>query len=151
MTDAVLIDTIIRIGLAAFLGMIIGVERILAHKTAGMRTYALVTMGSALFVVISQLIAIDFSHLPGFNPALIAASVVSGVGFLGASLMIWRDQKLTGLTSASGLWVCAGIGMSVGYGYFELGIIATVFVLFIFIVLWFLEEWIKKLEIKHEE
>jgi putative Mg2+ transporter-C (MgtC) family protein len=151
MTDAILLDTIIRIGLAAFLGMIIGVERILAHKTAGMRTYALVTMGAALFVVVSQLISVDFSHIPGFNPSQIAASIVSGVGFLGASLMIWRDQKLTGLTSASGLWVCAGIGMAVGYGYFELGIVATVFVLFIFIVLWFLEEWIKKLEIKHEE
>ena len=151
MTDGILIDAIIRLGLAALLGTLVGVERILAHKTAGMRTYALVTMGSALFVIVSQLIAVDFSHLPGFNPAQISASIVSGIGFLGASLMIWKDEKLTGLTSATGIWVCAGIGMAAGYGYFELAIIATAFVLFIFIVLWFIEQQIKKFPFNPEK
>lgn len=144
MIDGVLVDIVIRIGLAALLGMIIGLERILAHKTAGMRTYSLVSMGAALFVVISQLTATEFLHVPGFNPSQIAAAIVSGVGFLCAGLIFYKDDKLTGLTSAAGLWVCAGIGMAVGYGYFEIGIIATVFILFIFIVLWFIEQQIKK-------
>ncbi len=127
-----------RLGFAMLLGMAIGAERIIAHKTAGMRTYSLVAMGSALFVIISEMI---IEMHPGLdnNPAQIPSLVISGVGFLGTGLMIWKDSKLFGLTTATSIWVAAGIGIACGFGFFELAVLATILTLFIFVVLWFLE------------
>lgn len=127
-----------RLGFAMLLGMAIGAERIIAHKTAGMRTYSLVAMGSALFVIISEMI---IEMHPGLdnNPSQIPSLVISGVGFLGTGLMIWKDSKLFGLTTATSIWVAAGIGIACGFGFFELAVLATILTLFIFVVLWFLE------------
>jgi putative Mg2+ transporter-C (MgtC) family protein len=132
--------------------LILGVERIIAHKTAGMRTYALVSMGAALFVIISDVTVGLYSGLPAYNPSVITAAIVSGIGFLGTGLMIWRDKDhLSGLTSATSLWVSAGIGMAVGYGAFDLALLATLLTLFVFVVLWFVEQKIKKLPISWGE
>ncbi len=145
----------IKLFLAMIFGLILGIERIIAHKTAGMRTYALVSMGAALFVIISDITVGLYSYLPAYTPALIPAAVVSGIGFLGTGLMIWRDKDhLSGLTSATSLWVSAGIGLAVGYGAYDLALLATVFTLFVFIVLWFIEQRIKKMNFiwgEHEE
>jgi putative Mg2+ transporter-C (MgtC) family protein len=70
--------------------------------------------------------------------------VITGVGFLGTGLMVWRDQTLAGLTTATGLWISAGIGLAVGFGFYMLGLIATLLTLFIFIVIWFVEQGLKK-------
>lgn len=142
------LEPLVKLGLAMLLGMVIGIERILAHKTAGMRTYALVSMGAALFVIISQATA-KITLGEGFtdsNIFQIPAAIVSGIGFLGAGLMIWHDHTLTGVTTATSIWVCAGIGMAVGFGLFALGITATLLTLFVFTVLWFVEEYIKKFQ-----
>lgn len=133
-------DIIIKLVLAMALGMVIGVERYLAHKTAGMRTYSLVSMGSALFIIISEFVAHTYTGSAGLNPLHVAAAVITGMGFLGAGLMIHQDLKIVGLTSASGLWVVSGIGMAVGFGLYSLAILATILSLFIFIILWFLEK-----------
>ena len=146
--NPVCVSIVIKLFLAIILGMAIGVERVLAHKTAGMRTYALVTMGSALFIIISEMMTSMYSYLPGFNPTLLASAVISAVGFLGAGIMLWRDKTLVGLTSAAGMWVCAGIGIAIGYGFYFLGIIATVAVLFIFVILWFVEQKIKHITLR---
>lgn len=138
-------EVITNLALAMLLGMIIGVERILAHKTAGMRTYALVSMGSALFVTISEGLVGRYPGIPGFSPTLIVAQIVSGIGFLCAGLIIFKDAKLTGITTATGIWVSAGIGMAAGFGMSGIAIIATVLTLFVFIVLWFVEQQIKKI------
>ncbi len=126
------------------LGMIIGIERIVAHKTAGMRTYALVSMGSALFVIISEMI-IQTHGKDLVDPTRMAAQIITGIGFLCAGLIIFKDEKLKGITTATSIWVSAGIGMACGFGFYELAIIATVLTLFIFIVLWFVEERIKEI------
>lgn len=142
------LEPLIKLAVAMLLGMVIGIERILAHKTAGMRTYALVSMGAALFVIISQdtaLIALGEGFTDS-NIFQIPAAIVSGIGFLGAGLMIWHDHTLTGVTTATSIWVCAGIGMAVGSGLFALGITATLLMLFVFTVLWFVEEYIKKFQ-----
>src|SRR4051812_28834520 len=98
-------DLFLKLSLAMLFGMLIGAERIIAHKTAGMRTYALVSMGAALFVIISDLTAVTYHNLPAYNPGVITAAVISGVGFLGTGLMIWKDKvHLSGLTTATGLW-----------------------------------------------
>lgn len=138
------IDIITRLFVALFLGMIIGTERVWAHKTAGMRTYALVSMGSALFVIVSNEMVKYYTGFSGLNPLMIVSQIVVGVGFIGAGLIFTKDSKMMGLTTATGLWVSAGIGMAAGFKLFNIAIIATVLTLFIFIVLWFVEEQLKK-------
>jgi len=142
--DITTVDIIIRLFVALFLGMIIGTERVWAHKTAGMRTYALVSMGSALFVIISNEMVKYYTGFSGLNPLMIVSQIVLGVGFLGTGLIFTKESKLMGLTTATSLWVSAGIGMAAGFKLFNIAIIATALTLFIFIVLWFVEEQLKK-------
>ncbi len=134
-----------KLFLALFLGMVIGTERIYAHKTAGMRTYALVSMGAALFVMIGEMVFSRYDPTIGANPFQLAGPIVTGIGFLGAGLIIFKDKKLTGLTTATSIWVSAGIGMAAGFGLATLAFIATILTLFIFIVLWFIEQRVKKI------
>jgi putative Mg2+ transporter-C (MgtC) family protein len=137
-------DIVLPLFVALFLGMIIGAERVWAHKIAGMRTYALVSMGSALFVLISNEMVNTYAGFAGMNPLMIVAQIVLGVGFLGTGLIFSKENKLMGMTTATGLWVSAGIGMASGFGLYRLAIISTFLTLFIFIALWFLEETLKK-------
>ncbi|MDE2031194.1 MAG: MgtC/SapB family protein [Patescibacteria group bacterium] len=138
------IDIILPLFFALFLGMVIGTERVWAHKTAGMRTYALVAMGSALFVLVSNNMVQAYLGIRGLNPLIIVGQIVVGVGFLGTGLIFTKENKLMGMTTATALWVAAGIGMACGFGLYRLAIIATIFTLFIFIVLWFIEEQFRK-------
>src|SRR3989338_11000577 len=101
---------------ALLLGSALGLERSIAHKTAGVRTFALVSMGSCLFVIIARLV-IPTVQTFNYDPLRIAAGVVMGIGFLCGGVIIFKDSTLTGLTTAAGLWVAAGIGMAVGYGF----------------------------------
>jgi len=142
--DITTFDIVIRLLVALLLGMIIGVERVWAHKTAGMRTYALVAMGAALFVIISEMISARYLGVGGFDPTRIASQIIVGVGFLGTGLIFSKETKLMGLTTATGLWVSAGIGIAAGFKLFNIAIIATILTLFIFIVLWFVQEQLKK-------
>lgn len=142
--DGATTDIVLNLFVALLLGMIIGTERLWAHKTAGMRTYALVSMGSALFVIVSSAMVDAYTHFSGLNPMIMVGQVVVGVGFIGTGLIFTKDSKLMGLTTATSLWVAAGMGMAAGFGLYKIAIIATVFTLFIFIVLWFVEEQLKK-------
>ena len=136
-------EIFVRLSIAMICGMVIGAERLFAHKTAGMRTYALVSMGSALLVVISQIAGEMFVKDGSFDPIRMASQVVVGVGFLGAGLIVLRDKEVTGLTTASGLWVCAAIGMAAGFGLYGLTIIEKFITLFVFVGLWFFEQIFK--------
>lgn len=142
--DPQTMEIVSRLVVALFLGMIIGMERVWAHKTAGMRTYALVSMGAALFVVISDHMVQAYSMFQGTNPLFIAGNILVGVGFIGTGLIVTKDSKLMGLTTATGLWVSAGIGMAAGFGLEKLAIISTFLTLFIFIVIWFIEHQLKR-------
>jgi putative Mg2+ transporter-C (MgtC) family protein len=136
------LDIIIKLVLSMGLGMVIGIERYIAHKSAGMRTYALLSMGSALFVILTTGVInanLNISSI-SMSPLAVMAAIVTGIGFLGAGAMFKNGSTLTGLTTATGLWVSAGIGMAVGFGFYSLAIIATILILFIFVILWFLEE-----------
>lgn len=134
-----------RLFMAMTFGMIIGIERVIAHKTAGMRTFALVSMGAALFVIISEMLVPKFTLYAGFSPTLLISQIVTGVGFLCAGLIFFRDSRLAGVTTATSIWVSAGIGMATGFGLYVIGFMATVLTLFVFVVLWFIEQKIKKL------
>ncbi len=150
MESIVISDIYLHLFLAMALGMVLGIERFVAHKTAGMRTYTLVSMGSALFVIISQLVVAQYD-IHTFDPLRIAAQVVAAAGFLGVGAIIRIDQKVSGITTASGLWVAAGIGMACGFGLYQLAVVVTGLALFTFIVLWFIEEQIRKLPFQREE
>lgn len=132
-------NVFLQIFIALILGACLGTERSLAKKTAGTRTYSLVAMGSCLFIVISRLV-IPASGLFNFDPMRMAAGVVMGIGFLCGGVIVFHDSRLTGLTTAAGLWVAAGIGMAVGFGYLWLAIFATLMTLFVFTLLWFIED-----------
>jgi len=139
------IDIILKLSVAVFLGIIIGTERLLFRKEAGMKTHALVSLGAAVFVVISEAIALKYAGNVGVDPTRIASQVVVGIGFLGAGAIILQDNKLLGLTTAGGLWVTAGIGMAAGFGFFDIAFISTFLVLFILLVVYFLEKPIRKI------
>ncbi len=135
-------DLVLRLLVAMILGVALGIERARAGKTAGVRTYALVSLGSALFVVISMVIADGYNtdHAVVVDPLRMASQIVVGIGFLGAGLIVFKESHLSGLTTAAGLWVAAGIGMAAGFGLFFLALVATLITLFVFTVMWFIEE-----------
>lgn len=117
-------DLLLRIALAGLLGGIIGLERQLRAKEAGLRTHILVGIGSAMFMIVSKYGFEDIlpeSHV-ALDPSRIAAQVVSGMGFLGAGTIIIQKQIVKGLTTAAGMWVTAAIGLVIGSGLYEIGI-----------------------------
>src|SRR3990167_10009743 len=93
-------ELISRLFVALILGMVIGAERLFVRKEAGMKTHALVSLGSALFVIISEMIAINYVGIGNFDPGRIASQVIVGIGFLGAGSIILQGSRLTGLTTA---------------------------------------------------
>lgn len=136
-------DIFINLFIAMALGMVIGIERFIAGKTAGMRTYTLISMGSALFVTISQLVTANMGGV-NYDPLRIAAQVVAAAGFLGVGAIFHKDNQVSGVTTASGLWVSAGVGMAAGFGLYSVAIAVTILTLFTFIVLWFIEKKIRQ-------
>ncbi|EAB3010057.1 TPA: MgtC/SapB family protein [Klebsiella pneumoniae] len=117
-------DLLLRIALAGLLGGLIGLERQLRAKEAGLRTHILVGIGSAMFMIVSKYGFEDIlleSHV-ALDPSRIAAQVVSGMGFLGAGTIIIQKQIVKGLTTAAGMWVTAAIGLVIGSGLYEIGI-----------------------------
>ncbi len=138
-------DIFIKLLLAVFLGALIGLERLIVHKEAGMKTHALVSLGSALFILISEAMILKYGNLTGFDATRMASQIIVGIGFLGAGSIMLKGSYISGLTTASGLWVTAGIGMAVGFGFFTLGISATILVLLIFILMSIFERPIRKI------
>ncbi|MBX4195511.1 MgtC/SapB family protein [Candidatus Parcubacteria bacterium] len=133
----------VRILIALGLGLAIGLERTFAHKTAGMRTYGLVAMGSSLFVILSELV-VSGSNLYSFDPMRTAAAIIMGIGFLCGGVIIFQNHQLSGLTTAAGLWLTAGVGMAVGFGQISLAVFTTVVTLLVFTALWFVEQMIAR-------
>ncbi|MCR4274487.1 MAG: MgtC/SapB family protein [Candidatus Campbellbacteria bacterium] len=123
---------------ALVLGMLIGAERTLAGKTAGLRTYGLVAMGSCLFIVVSLGLK-DSLGVSGADVMRVVAGIITGIGFLGAGVIILRDQTLVGLTTAAGLWVASGIGVAIGFKLYEIAFYTTFLTLLTFTVFWFIE------------
>ena len=142
--DAPFLMFIAKLSLAMLLGLVLGLERVYAHKNAGMRTYALVSVAAASFTAVSLYIGQSFTQFAGgFNPAFIAGEIVVGVGFLGAGLIIFKDGHIENLTTAGGLWVCAGIGTMVGFGMFREAVFVSVLTFFVLGVLSFVERSIR--------
>lgn len=121
----------LRLSVAFVLGAIIGLDRTYRAKDAGFRTHILVSIGSALMMIISQygfeeLVGVDTTR---YDPSRIAAQVVSGIGFIGAGTIILQKHIVRGLTTAAGLWATAGIGLAVGSGMYAIGVVTTILTL----------------------
>jgi putative Mg2+ transporter-C (MgtC) family protein len=136
----------LQLFIAVLFGMVLGIERLLAGRTAGPRTYGLVSLGSCLLTMLSLRIVPLYttSSLAALDPILIVSTIVSGVGFLGAGLIVFHQSKLSGLTTAAGIWVAAIVGIAVGYHFYLLSFFATFLTLFVFSAMWRLEHIIKK-------
>ena len=115
---------ILRIFIAGLLGGAIGLERMARAKDVGIRTHFVVALGSALFMVISQ-----FAFDGRFDAARVAAQVVSGIGFLGAGVIIFQKNAVRGITTAATIWVTAAIGLGCGAGMYAISVVSTLLVL----------------------
>lgn len=131
MENTMIWDFVWRLVLAALFGTIIGLDREYREKEAGFRTHFLVSLGSALMMIVSQY---GFSEIlthdgVSLDPSRIAAQVVSGIGFIGAGTIIFNHQIVRGLTTAASLWATAGIGLTAGAGMSWLALAATILTL----------------------
>jgi putative Mg2+ transporter-C (MgtC) family protein len=126
-------EVFLRLALAAVLGAAIGLERELREREAGLRTHLLVSLGSALFTIVSaygfHAFLASGASVVRADPTRIAAQIVTGIGFLGAGAIIRQGLSVRGLTTAATLWVVAAIGLAAGAGYYSGAVIATVLVL----------------------
>lgn len=130
----------VRIAVAVVLGGIIGLERGLKNRPAGLRTYMLVCVGACLIMVTNQYIYQVFGT---GDPVRMGAQVVSGIGFLGAgTIVVTKRNQIKGLTTAAGLWAAAAVGLSVGIGLYEAAVIGGAV---IFIVLSLIHSWDNKM------
>lgn len=118
------IDIVARLLAAAMLGMIIGYEREISEKPAGIRTFAIVSIGACLFTIIGILIS-ETNNGVGIDNTRIAAGIITGIGFLGAGALFHGENKVLGLTTAAGVWAMGAVGLAVGLGYYMAGLLAT--------------------------
>lgn len=129
-------DILLRLALASIFGALIGLERERKNWAAGLRTHMMVCVGSCLIMMVSSFGFQDILGTPNVNldPSRVAAQVVSGIGFLGAGTIIFSKQGIIrGLTTASGLWTVAGIGLATGSGMFVAAVATTLIAI---IILW---------------
>ncbi len=131
------IEWLLRIGAAIIAGLTLGLERGFRGKAAGLKTMMLISLGSCLFMLVSEAVSIRSTSVS--DPARIAAQVVTGVGFLGAGAIITSKHRVTGLTTAATIWVSASIGLVIGIGEILLGLMITTVALFSVLIVGFIE------------
>ena len=112
------LDWLLRIIIAAICGAIIGYERAIQRKSAGVRTHIVVAIASALFMIVSKYGFADLlnMHDIALDPSRIAAQIVTGISFIGAGTILVRREQISGLTTAAGVWATSAIGMAIGAG-----------------------------------
>ena len=134
--DNLLIENLIKVGLAVVVGGIVGAEREFRDKAAGFRTLILITVGSTLFTIFSM--TMD----EGFTRTRIAANIVTGIGFLGAGAIVREQGRVGGLTTAATIWLTAALGMGIGAGQLTFVLVTTLAILIVLFVFPQLEFWI---------
>lgn len=123
-------EYLLRVFVAGVLGALIGLEREKRFKEAGIRTHFLVAIGSAIIMVISKYGFYDvLAEDIVLDPSRVAAQVVSGIGFLGAGMILVQRNSIHGLTTAAGIWATAGVGLAIGAGMYEIGIFTSLLII----------------------
>lgn len=124
-------NAIVRLLLAMILGAFVGAERKHKGQIAGIRTFALISMGACLAMLLSIYVPQVYMGLKNGDPGRIAAQVITGIGFLGGGAMIQMKGSVRGLTTAAGIWITAIIGMAVGVGMYFESVVTTILILFV--------------------
>lgn len=119
-------ELMLRIVLSTCCGCFIGYERMNRNKVAGIRTHMIVALGAALMMIVSKY---GFSDIANYDASRVAAQIVSGIGFLGAGVIFVRNNSISGLTTAAGIWATAGVGMAIGAGQYVIGIVSAALIL----------------------
>jgi putative Mg2+ transporter-C (MgtC) family protein len=136
-------EEILRLGGALLIGFLIGLEREISRKPAGLRTHMLVSMASALFTILSLSSAFGDGAA---DPTRIASQIVIGIGFVGAGVIISSGGQIRGVTTAASLWITAAMGMAMGLGEYLLAVVAAGFTLITLLVIGI---WERSLERRH--
>lgn len=122
---------LLRLFISVVLGGLIGLERQLHRRAAGLRTHILVSLGSCLIMLTSMYVFDIYKGVAGLDPSRIAAGVITGIGFLGAGAIIREPQGIKGLTTAASLWVVSGIGLAAGCGFYTAAFFTTALALIV--------------------
>lgn len=143
-------DILLRIIFSIILGSIIGLERELTNKSAGLRTQIMVCLGSCLFTILSIYgFSTAVTLYPLGDPSRVAAQIITGIGFIGAGTVLRQGLTVTGLTTASTLWIVAAIGMACGCGKLNIAVVSTVLAVAILVLIRILEMKIMPKNLKH--
>jgi putative Mg2+ transporter-C (MgtC) family protein len=135
-------EGLVRVALAAVLGGIIGIERELRAKDAGLRTNMLVAMGAALFTVSSIQLSEFYINWNGsirFDPSRIISTIVSGIGFLGGAIIFKTEERVRGVTTAASIWVVTGVGVATGAGFYVMAAGSTVLIVVVLLMVGWIE------------
>ena len=138
-----------RIAIALLIGSVIGLEREWSSKPAGIRTYALVCQGSALFMIVGLLLGEQYQgRVTGLDPSRIASTVAQGIGFIAGGVIFGHGGRVKGLTTAAGIWVTAALGLMVGAGFYVVALIGVGAAIFVLLPLHWVE---RKLTARRDE
>jgi len=137
------LEVFAQLTIALILGAILGLERLIAGKDAGMRTFGIVSIASCLFVIVGNLVAYHHQSVFNFDPLRLASAIVTGIGFLGAGLIIFQHE-LKGLTTAAVLWAASAIGVAVGFKLYMVATFATFLILFVCVGIWYIEHFLEE-------
>lgn len=132
-TEVTTVSTIFKLVLSLLLGCCVGMERKRKGQIAGVRTFALISMGATLAMILSIYVPQEYLGLKNGDPGRIAAQVITGIGFLGAGAIIQMKGSVKGLTTAAGIWIVATIGMAVGVGMYLVSLVATGLILVVLV------------------
>ena len=135
---------IVKVAVAALLGAVVGFERELARKVAGIRTHALVCLASALFTSISVDAFKEYIGTVGYDPSRIISNMIVGIGFIGAGAILRHGSKVEGTTTAASLWAIAAVGVTVGVGLFKEAVVITALIYAVLYIVWFIEQKMRK-------
>ena len=130
---------ILRLALSVVLSGLVGLERQIHRRTAGLRTHILLCLGSCLIMLTSLYVFDIYKDKTTLDPTRIASGVITGIGFLGAGAIMRARQGVVGLTTAASLWIVAGIGLSVGCGFYKAALTTTFLTLVVLLFLRYAE------------
>lgn len=130
------LEYLIRVILACLCGLVIGYERSIRQKEAGLRTHIILCMGCAVMTIVSKYGFLDTKEM-GLNvdATRVAANIITGIGFLGAGVIFVRGGSVRGLTTAAGVWATSGIGLAIGSGMYTLGIVCTIILILVQLII----------------
>ncbi len=142
---AVVKDVALKLLLSAFLGALIGLEREVREKPAGLKTNALISCGATLFMIISIYVMQEYGTKTS-DPGRIAAQVITGIGFIGAGVILRSRGSIKGLTTAATIWSVTGVGLAIGCGFYSAALIATIVILSVLLVIGKVEQHLVRRE-----